>query len=82
MFDCIVAKSTNFVCEEHDEPGQCTDECAWLTDTMTGGYWSDEGYDPTGCRYVPRPPEPLTVLRTDERGRPGVFVTYFSEPVL
>ena len=43
-----------FVCETHDAPGECTEECVRLLDLMSG----DESitFDPTGCTYpAPRP---------------------------
>lgn len=41
-------------CEEHDVAGECTQECADFTASLTPGM--DVPYDPTGCHYpAPRP---------------------------
>lgn len=76
MFDCIVASATHFACENHDEPGECTEECLELAELIMWSGYEGQAFDPTGCSYYPEPPQPEHTLRNG-----GVFVTYFKEPM-
>jgi hypothetical protein len=62
-----------FSCENHNKPGQCTQECTDLEYAMAG----DDGgvpYDPTGTTYGP--PRPHTEYHYDEAQRASIAVTY------
>lgn len=63
----------HFSCENHNKPGQCTQECTDLEYAMSG----DDGgvpYDPTGTTYGP--PRPHTEYHYDEAQRASIAVTY------
>lgn len=72
-----MTKTVETYCEAHDHAGHCTEECATLTNMMSGGY-SGVPYDPTGCCSHPAPsPETFYVL--DEVKRAVVEVTYHPD---
>ena len=54
-----------FACEEHDEPGHCTEGCAEILSLMTAPMPDDRPYDPTGCS------DPEKVHRTEVRLKDG-----------
>lgn len=61
-----------FACENHNKPGQCTQECADLVSAMSG----DEGvtFDETGTTYGP--PKPYTGYHYDDSQRASIAVVY------
>lgn len=82
----VLEGGTGTACENHDVPGSCTQECAWLTDAMGGdGYtepqvYSDylggtSSYDVSGCHGGPPMPEQTIVFDPDAR-RVFVRVTH------
>jgi len=64
-------------CENHDEPGACTDECVALVQMMSSGYSEGVDYDPTGCSYPPPMPELVFGLDTHRR----MVVAHYEHPV-
>ena len=63
-----------FVCETHDAPGECTQECADLIDSMNADIGSDFGYDPTGCHQPA--PRPRIEYHFDAESKAVVEVTF------
>lgn len=68
-----------FMCENHDQPGSCTEECAELISNMSG-YEEGIAYDPTGTSY-PAPKARETFL-FDPAQRAVIMVTYTPESIL
>lgn len=67
-----VVLDIRFGCENHTQPGECSEECTHLIAAMSGGP-AGVDFDPTGCSY-PAPRE-RTTFAYDPARRASVIVT-------